>query len=71
LIDARNVGTKNYGRLLYPDWSDASDYNQTNEIFTTVTVHVQKLSGALKQKAAVTWMTRTTESQVDGDQIFV
>ena len=30
---------KNHGILLYPDWSNASDYKDTSESFGTVALH--------------------------------
>jgi hypothetical protein len=33
--------------LLYPDWSNASDYETTHERFGTVTIHSQELAEAI------------------------
>ena len=38
---------KNHGVLLYPDWSDASDYKETSESFGTVALHSKELHEAL------------------------
>ena len=33
--------------LLYPDWSNASDYETTRERFGTVAIHSQELAEAI------------------------
>jgi hypothetical protein len=38
---------RNHGVLLYPDWSNASDYETTRERFGTVTIHSQELAEAI------------------------
>jgi hypothetical protein len=38
---------KNHGILLYPDWSNASDYKETAESFDTVALHSQELHEAV------------------------
>ena len=39
---------KNQGRLLYPDWVNASDFRDTSESFNTVALHLSDLDDALK-----------------------
>jgi hypothetical protein len=47
-IDAiQLVVEKNHGVLLYPDWSNASDYKETAESFGTVALHSRELHEAL------------------------
>ena len=38
---------RNHGVLLYPDWSNASDYETTREHFRTVAIHSQELADAI------------------------
>ncbi len=38
---------RNHGVLLYPDWSNASDYKATREHFGTVAIHSQELADAI------------------------
>jgi hypothetical protein len=38
---------RNHGVLLYPDWSNASDYETTRERFGTVAIHSQELADAI------------------------
>jgi hypothetical protein len=39
---------RNHGVLLYPDWSNASDYETTCERFGTVAIHSQELAEAIQ-----------------------
>jgi hypothetical protein len=39
---------RNHGVLLYPDWSNASDYETTCERFGTVAIHSQELADAIQ-----------------------
>ena len=49
-IDAiQLVVGKNHGVLLYPDWSNASDYKETAESFGMVALHWQELHEALRE----------------------
>ena len=43
------VVEKNHGVLLYPDWSNASDYKETAKSFGTVALHWQELHEALRE----------------------
>jgi hypothetical protein len=38
---------RNHGVLLYPDWSNASDYETTRERFGTVAIHSHELAEAI------------------------
>ncbi len=38
---------RNHGVLLYPDWSNASDYKTTREHFGTVAIHSQELADTI------------------------
>jgi len=42
---------KNHGRLLYPAWVNASDYQDTAESFVTVALHSKELADALEEQA--------------------
>jgi alpha-ketoglutarate-dependent taurine dioxygenase len=49
-IDALQLLVKrNHRFLLYPDWSNASDYKETAESFGTVALHSAELHAALGQ----------------------
>ena len=48
LIDAlQNLVLKNHGALLYPNWSNASDFRDTDESFGAVALHNQPLHDAV------------------------
>jgi hypothetical protein len=48
LIDALQILVeKNHGVLLYPFWSNASDYKETSESFDTVALHTKDLAAAV------------------------
>jgi len=42
---------QNHGKLLYPEWSNASDYVRTPESFGTVELHSEELGAKIKAKA--------------------
>jgi hypothetical protein len=41
---------RNRGRVLYPNWSNSSDYKETDESFDTVAIHSLELDEALKHE---------------------
>jgi hypothetical protein len=52
----------NHGVLLYPDWSNASDYKTTRQRFGMVAIHSQELTDAmnnieLDQELSKYWLT--------------
>jgi hypothetical protein len=48
LIDyLQTIVERNHGVLLYPDWSNASDYTMTREKFGTVAIHSPQLAEAI------------------------
>ena len=51
LVDQlQNLVLDNHGQVLYPNWSNASDYVETNERFHTVSIHSADLDKALKEQ---------------------
>ena len=51
---------ENRGRVLYPNWSNASEYKETDESFDTVAIHRSELHTALKNK----WENRINKRAV-------
>lgn len=50
LIDSLQILVdENHNVLLYPDWSNASDYKSTLEHFGTVPIHSKELGEAINQ----------------------
>jgi hypothetical protein len=61
LIDALQVIIlNNRGRVLYPNWSNASEYKDTDESFDTVAIHSLELDVALKKE----WDNRINQQAV-------
>ena len=50
----------NHGRVLYPDWSNASDFVETPERFDTVAIHDTKLHEALNEQ----WENKVDQNNV-------
>ena len=63
LIDSLQIIVeRNHGVLLYPDWSNASDYATTPEHFGTVAIHSPELADAiadikLEKQSPKYWLT--------------
>jgi hypothetical protein len=51
---------KNRGYVLYPNWSNASEYKETDESFDTIAIHSVELHNALKHE----WDTRIDKTAV-------
>jgi hypothetical protein len=72
LIDKlQNLVHKNHGRLLYPDWSNASDYKETDESFDTQAIHSQKLHSALKNRCNEMSREEKAKVKLTSDQTFI
>jgi hypothetical protein len=72
LIDKlQNLVHKNHGRLLYPDWSNASDYKDTDESFDTNAIHSRNLHDALKEKWNAMSDEQKASVKLTSDQRFI
>jgi hypothetical protein len=72
LIDKlQNLVHKNHGRLLYPDWSNASDYKETDESFDTQAIHSQKLHSALKNRCNEMSQEEKAKVKLTSDQKYI
>ena len=59
---------KNHGRLLFPDWVNASDHRDTDESFVTVAIHSEELDKALKERAKE--ISDEVKKSYTGDLLF-
>lgn len=48
----QNLVRENHGVILYPGWTNASDYKDTDESFDTVALHSAELHDALKEQCS-------------------
>ena len=51
---------RNHGRVLYPNWSNASEYKETSESFDTVAIHNSELHNALNEQ----WENKVVQNDV-------
>jgi hypothetical protein len=72
LVDLlQNLVYKNHGRLLYPDWTNASDYKATDESFGTNAIHSQQLHDALTQRWDALSEEEKAKVNLTSDQKFL
>jgi len=57
----QNLYLENHGTQLYPDWSNASDYKDTNESFDTVPLHSVMLHDALEKRYKILGKIKLTK----------
>jgi 3'-5' exonuclease len=70
LIDkAQNLFRQNHGVQLFPGWSNASDYRDTDESFVTVALHSEALHNALVTRA--TKIPMSVLQGYSGDKLFL
>ena len=63
LVDALQLLVEaNHGKLLYPEWSNASDYVETAESFDTVALHSTEL-GAAVAAIKVDWKAKDSNGK--------
>ncbi|KAL7508031.1 hypothetical protein ACHAXN_007607 [Cyclotella atomus] len=72
LVDLlQNLVYKNHGKLLYPNWTNASDYRASDESFDTSVIHSQQLHDALAQRWDALSDAEKAKVKLTSDQKFL